>query len=101
MKEFPSGQGACGAKAGRSGEPFLFMEKVAASSIEFGLDVWRDWRDELHEATFLNNYGNNYGPLNLRFGKPYAFHRVQPDPKKLRSCRKSRRSCSASGARLR
>ena len=61
-------------------DPFLFMEKVAASSIEFGLDVWRDWRDALYEATFLNIYG---APLNVRFGEPYAFHRVLPDPKQL------------------
>ena len=60
--------------------PFLFMEKVAASSVEFGLDVWRDWRDALYEAAFLNIYG---APLNVRFGEPYAFRRVLPDPKKL------------------
>jgi hypothetical protein len=60
--------------------PFLFMEKVAASSVEFGLDVWRDWRDALYEAAFLNIYG---APLNVRFGEPYAFHRILPDPKRL------------------
>src|SRR5208282_4802862 len=60
--------------------PFLYMEKVAASSVQLGLDLWRDWRDMLYEATFLNIYGT---PLNVRFGEPYAFRRVLPDPKKL------------------
>jgi len=54
---------------------------VAASSIEFGVDVWRDCRDALCESAFLNIYG---APLNVRFGEPYAFQRAQPDPKKLR-----------------
>jgi pimeloyl-ACP methyl ester carboxylesterase len=61
--------------------PFLFVEKAVASSVEFGLDVLRDWRDTFYEAAFLNIYG---APLIRRFGEPLAFQRTQPDPKKLR-----------------
>ena len=69
-----------GRKPADPANPFLFMEKVAASTVEFGLDVWRDWRDALYEAAFLNIYG---APLNARFGEPYGFRRVLPDSKKL------------------
>ena len=68
-------------KPADSANPFLFMEKVAASSIEFGLDIWRDWRDAFYEMAFLNIYG---APVNVRFGEPYAFKRTLPDPKTLR-----------------
>jgi len=68
-------------KPADSANPFLFMEKVAASSIEFGFDVWRDWRDAFYEMAFLNIYG---APVNVRFGEPYVFKRTLPDPKRLR-----------------
>ncbi len=61
--------------------PFLFAEKLWASSVVNTLDLIRDWRDAMYEATFFGIYGS---PLMLRLGEPFAFERTRKDPKLLR-----------------
>ena len=61
--------------------PFLFLEKLWAKSVENTFDLIRDWRDAAYEATFLGIYGS---PLMQRLGEPFAFERTRKDPKLLR-----------------
>jgi len=61
--------------------PFLFLEKLWASSVVNTLDLFRDWRDAVYESTFFGIYGS---PLMLRLGQPFAFERTRKDPKVLR-----------------
>ena len=61
--------------------PFLFMERLWATSVINALDAIRDWRDAIYEETFLSIYGS---PAMLRLGEPFAFERTRKDPKALR-----------------
>src|SRR5208337_3071121 len=61
--------------------PFLFLEKLWARSVENTFDLIRDWRDAAYEASFLGIYSS---PLMLRLGEPFAFERTRKDPKLLR-----------------
>ncbi len=38
--------------------PYLFLEKLWASSVVNMMDAFRDWRDTMYEATFLAIYGS-------------------------------------------
>jgi pimeloyl-ACP methyl ester carboxylesterase len=64
-----------------SNNPFLFMERLWAQSVENTFDLFRDWRDAIYEATFFSVYGS---PQMLRLGEPFAFERTRKDPKLLR-----------------
>ena len=68
-------------KPADANNPFLFMEKLWATSVINTLDAIRDWRDAVYEATFLSIYGS---PAMLRMGEPFAFERTRKDPKALR-----------------
>src|SRR5208337_4088498 len=61
--------------------PFLFMEKLWATSVINTFDAIRDMRDAMYEASFLGIYGS---PAMLRMGEPFAFERTRKDPKLLR-----------------
>ncbi len=61
--------------------PFLFLERLSASSVVNALDAFRDWRDAAYEATFLAVWGS---PAMLRLGEKLAFERTRKDPKMLR-----------------
>jgi hypothetical protein len=61
--------------------PFLYLERLLAQSVENTFDVFRDWRDAIYEATFFSVWGS---PAMLRLGHPFAFERTLKDPKKLR-----------------
>ena len=63
------------------GNPFLFMEKLWATSVINAFDAVRDMRDAMYEATFLSIYSS---PAMLRLGEPFAFERTRKDPKALR-----------------
>ncbi len=68
-------------KPADASNPFLFMEKLWATSVINTMDAIRDWRDAAYEATFLGIYG---APAMLRMGEPFAFERTRKDPKALR-----------------
>ena len=61
--------------------PYLFLEKLWASSVVNMMNAFRDWRDTMYEATFLAIYGS---PAMLRIGEKFAFERTRKDPKTLR-----------------
>ena len=61
--------------------PFLFAEKLWASSVENTFDAIRDFRDAMYEMTFLGIYSS---PAMLRLGEKFAFERTLKDPKLLR-----------------
>ncbi|MGO9422303.1 DUF3141 domain-containing protein, partial [Roseiarcus sp.] len=61
--------------------PFLFAEKLWASSVENAFDAYRDFRDAMYEMTFFGIYSS---PAMLRLGEKFAFERTRKDPKALR-----------------
>ncbi len=61
--------------------PFLFAEKLWATSVENTFDVIRDFRDAMYELTFFGIYSS---PAMLRLGEKFAFERTRKDPKALR-----------------
>src|SRR5271166_5244756 len=68
-------------KPANGSNPFLFMEKLWATSVINAFDVYRDMRDAMYEAAFLGIYSS---PAMLRMGEPFAFERTRKDPKALR-----------------
>jgi hypothetical protein len=68
-------------KPADNSNPFLFMERLCATSVINTLDAYRDMRDAIYEATFLGIFGS---PTMLRLGEPFAFERTRKDPKLLR-----------------
>ena len=63
------------------GNPFLFAERLWASSVENTFDAIRDFRDAMYEMTFFSIYSS---PAMLRLGEKFAFERTLKDPKQLR-----------------
>jgi pimeloyl-ACP methyl ester carboxylesterase len=61
--------------------PFLFAEKLWASSVENTFDAFRDIREAIYEMTFLGVYSS---PAMLRLGEKFAFERTRKDPTALR-----------------
>jgi Protein of unknown function (DUF3141) len=61
--------------------PFLFAERLWASSVENAFDAFRDFRDAMYEMSFLGIYSS---PTMLRLGEKFAFERTRKDPKMLR-----------------
>jgi pimeloyl-ACP methyl ester carboxylesterase len=61
--------------------PFLALEKWWVDGAILALDVWRDWRDTIYEASFLSLYGS---PWMDTIAETHAFKRAMPDPKELR-----------------
>ena len=64
-----------------NGNPFLEFERLWTESLIQSIDLWRDVRDALYEATFLSIYGS---PFLRWVGQQQAFTRTLKDPKELR-----------------
>ena len=63
--------------------PFLFLEKLWASSVVNTLDVIRDWRDAMYEATFFGIYGSPPCCVSARRSPSSAPARI---PRRCASC---------------
>ncbi|MFD1695034.1 DUF3141 domain-containing protein [Roseibium aestuarii] len=55
-------------KPARADNPFLLGETIFAGMVEQSLDLWRDWRDMGHEATFYGLWGT---PVARWFGRTH------------------------------